>query len=79
MRKRTDSTLQSAALKNSSSVPSPRPLPSPALEPSFREMQNSFFHTHCVHFEDTDENKLIYTQIFQEYVSPTSGPLTASG
>ena len=29
--------------------------------------QYSFLTAHCVHFEDSDENKLIYTSVFNNY------------
>eukprot|EP00826_Nyctotherus_ovalis_P060746 TRINITY_DN8556_c0_g1_i3.p2 TRINITY_DN8556_c0_g1~~TRINITY_DN8556_c0_g1_i3.p2 ORF type:complete len:135 (+),score=50.85 TRINITY_DN8556_c0_g1_i3:138-542(+) len=30
-------------------------------------MQQKFFDSHCGEFEDTEENKLAYTEIFREY------------
>jgi ADP-ribosylation factor 2-binding protein len=38
-------------------------------EEQFQTMVNSFMEEHVHHFEDTEENKLIYTEIFKEYVS----------
>ena len=35
----------------------------------FNKMKRSFMERHYHHFEDTDENKFIYTDIFQQYVS----------
>lgn len=37
------------------------------MEPEFQEMQERFMQTNCGHFEDKDENKLIYTDIFNQY------------
>eukprot|EP00618_Florenciella_parvula_P014427 CAMPEP_0119482232 /NCGR_PEP_ID=MMETSP1344-20130328/10183_1 /TAXON_ID=236787 /ORGANISM="Florenciella parvula, Strain CCMP2471" /LENGTH=233 /DNA_ID=CAMNT_0007516617 /DNA_START=18 /DNA_END=716 /DNA_ORIENTATION=- len=37
------------------------------LDPSFVELQESFASRHCGTFEDTPENKLCYTQIFDEW------------
>lgn len=39
------------------------------LDPSFIELQTNFLQKHCQHFEDTDENKLIYTEIFTAYTT----------
>ena len=39
------------------------------LEPEFQDMQDKFMSKNYKHFEDSDENKLIYTTIHQEYVS----------
>ena len=33
----------------------------------FKEMQNNFFKEHCNEFEENEENKLIYTEVFQKY------------
>ena len=30
-------------------------------------MQKKFCNDHCMHFEATEENKLIYTDIFKKY------------
>ena len=35
----------------------------------FTTMQTDFMEKHCHHFEDVEENKFIYTDIFQKYVS----------
>lgn len=32
-------------------------------------MQTDFMEKHCHHFEDVEENKFVYTDIFQKYVS----------
>ena len=38
------------------------------MSEDFNELQDQFFNDNCNHFEDTDENKLIYTTIFSQYV-----------
>lgn len=38
-------------------------------EDAFQELQNEFMEKHYQHFEDVEENKLIYTDIFTQYVS----------
>ena len=38
-------------------------------EDAFQELQNEFMEKHYHHFEDVEENKLIYTDIFTQYVS----------
>lgn len=35
----------------------------------FISLQNKFLEDHYHHFEDTEENKLIYMDIFKKYVS----------
>lgn len=35
----------------------------------FTQLQQSFMEQHYHHFEDVEENKFIYTDIFKEYVS----------
>ncbi|CAI2380417.1 unnamed protein product [Moneuplotes crassus] len=37
------------------------------INPEFETIQNSFFNKNCIHFENTEENKLIYMDIFQKY------------
>ena len=37
------------------------------LRDEFEELQTSFCRQHCTHFDATDENKLIYTELFQKY------------
>lgn len=39
------------------------------FEDSLSELQREFFDKHYHHFDDVDENKFIYTDIFKEYVS----------
>ena len=34
---------------------------------SFQAAQNGFFAAHCGHFEASEDNKLVYTEIFQKY------------
>ena len=34
----------------------------------FQHLQQSFFDQHCSEFDDSDENKLIYTEIHHSYV-----------
>lgn len=38
-------------------------------EDTFQELQNEFMEKHYHHFEDVEENKLVYTDIFTQYVS----------
>mmetsp|Transcript_14453 Transcript_14453/g.16165 ORF Transcript_14453/g.16165 Transcript_14453/m.16165 type:complete len:170 (+) Transcript_14453:70-579(+) len=38
------------------------------MDPSFCEFQDKFRSKHCDEFEDTEENKLSYMTIFQDYV-----------
>eukprot|EP00771_Trimastix_marina_P002113 gnl/Trimastix_PCT/3227.p1 GENE.gnl/Trimastix_PCT/3227~~gnl/Trimastix_PCT/3227.p1 ORF type:complete len:154 (-),score=46.72 gnl/Trimastix_PCT/3227:87-548(-) len=38
------------------------------LDEEFLDFQSRFFEQHCQIFEDTEENKLEYTPIFEEYV-----------
>ena len=37
------------------------------MEEEFFNSQNNFCKKHCDSFEDTDENKLSYTALFEEY------------
>ena len=37
-------------------------------DPQFTEMQYQFMEDHYHHFEDKDENKFVYTEIFAKYV-----------
>ena len=37
------------------------------LDDKFTEMQRGFMDKHYHHFEDVEENKFIYTDIFKEY------------
>ena len=36
---------------------------------AFAELQRGFLAKHCHHFDDSEENKFIYTEIFKAYVS----------
>ena len=38
------------------------------IEDEFEVLRNGFFDKYCHLFEDTEENKLIYTDIFKEYI-----------
>ena len=37
------------------------------LDQHFEHMQKTFCNENCMHFEPTEENKLIYTDIFKKY------------
>lgn len=37
-------------------------------EDTFQALQNEFMEEHYHHFEDVEENKLVYTDIFTKYV-----------
>lgn len=39
------------------------------LDEEFRQLQQNFMEKHYLEFEDSEENKLSYTTIFNEYVS----------
>merc|ERR1712127_1071808 len=39
------------------------------MEPKFQDIQDQFMNKNYKHFEDNDENKLIYTTIHNEYIS----------
>ena len=39
------------------------------MEDKFRSIQDEFMHKNYKHFEESDENKLIYTTVHNEYVS----------
>eukprot|EP00440_Ansanella_granifera_P042444 gb/GFBE01046014.1/.p1 GENE.gb/GFBE01046014.1/~~gb/GFBE01046014.1/.p1 ORF type:complete len:221 (+),score=72.32 gb/GFBE01046014.1/:1-663(+) len=45
------------------------------LDDSFQALLNSYCKEHCHHFEDTDENKLIYTELFTKYSELIEGHL----
>eukprot|EP00802_Teleaulax_amphioxeia_P022306 Tamp_22740.p1 GENE.Tamp_22740~~Tamp_22740.p1 ORF type:complete len:218 (+),score=77.93 Tamp_22740:89-742(+) len=45
------------------------------MDDEFQELQNNFAAEHCSHFEATDENKLIYTEIFAKYTELIEGYL----
>lgn len=38
------------------------------MEADFNSLQSGFFRTHCSIFEDSEENKLEYTSLFQSYI-----------
>ena len=38
------------------------------IEEEFENLRNDLFEKYCDIFEDTEENKLIYTEIFKEYI-----------
>jgi len=38
------------------------------IDSDFKVASASFFQQNCHHFEDAEENKFIYTNIFEEYV-----------
>ena len=37
------------------------------IDPKFEKLQKQFFDKHCLQFEATEENKLVYTSIFKQY------------
>ncbi|KAK9814103.1 hypothetical protein WJX72_000732 [[Myrmecia] bisecta] len=37
------------------------------MDASFEQLQHGFCTANCSHFEDTEENKLVYTQLFNQY------------
>mmetsp|Transcript_40678 Transcript_40678/g.96725 ORF Transcript_40678/g.96725 Transcript_40678/m.96725 type:complete len:85 (-) Transcript_40678:287-541(-) len=39
------------------------------ISDEFEDKQTTFFRENCRHFEDTEENKLIYMDLFKEYTS----------
>ncbi|GAQ84385.1 hypothetical protein KFL_001870070 [Klebsormidium nitens] len=43
----------------------------------FEEAQTSFCAAHCAVFEDSDENKLEYMELFQQYVDVLDGVIAA--
>eukprot|EP00931_Biecheleriopsis_adriatica_P110394 TRINITY_DN84666_c0_g1_i1.p1 TRINITY_DN84666_c0_g1~~TRINITY_DN84666_c0_g1_i1.p1 ORF type:complete len:250 (-),score=68.69 TRINITY_DN84666_c0_g1_i1:66-719(-) len=45
------------------------------LDDTFQELLNSFCREHCHHFEDTEENKFVYTELFQKYSELIEGHL----
>jgi ADP-ribosylation factor 2-binding protein len=38
------------------------------IEDEFEQLKNAFFEKYCDVFEDTEENKLVYMDIFKEYI-----------
>ena len=50
------------------------PNPYPCIsEDGFQELQDQFLNEHCDQFEDEEENKLIYTDIYNQYISILEG------
>ena len=45
-------------------------LPCTIADEGFQSLQDGYCEKHCGVFEDTDENKLEYTKIFEGYVRP---------
>ncbi|CAE7311906.1 ARL2BP, partial [Symbiodinium sp. CCMP2456] len=45
------------------------------LDDSFQDVLNAYCREHCHHFEDTEENKLIYTELFNQYAELIEGHL----
>ena len=43
------------------------------INEEFEDLQNSFFKKYCTHFENTEENKLIYMDIFKKYKDTIEG------
>ena len=39
------------------------------MDPSFDKMQRDFCNRHCMKFDASEENKLIYMSIFKEYTN----------
>ena len=37
------------------------------MDENFEKMQRAFTNKHCLQFEATEENKLVYTDIFKQY------------
>lgn len=46
-------------------------LESIVMDPSFRSQHEAFCRTNCQVFENTEENKLVYTTLFQQYTELT--------
>ncbi|KAJ3153239.1 ADP-ribosylation factor-like protein 2-binding protein [Geranomyces variabilis] len=38
------------------------------MDPYFVDLHDTYLADHCAQFSDDEENKLVYTEIFQEYV-----------
>lgn len=45
------------------------------LDESFQNILQGFCKEHCHHFEDTEENKLVYTELFEKYSGLIEGVL----
>ena len=41
------------------------------MDPSFDKMQREFSNKHCMKFDASEENKLIYMSVFKEYTDQT--------
>eukprot|EP00878_Enallax_costatus_P032064 GHUV01035160.1.p1 GENE.GHUV01035160.1~~GHUV01035160.1.p1 ORF type:complete len:200 (+),score=85.64 GHUV01035160.1:300-899(+) len=48
------------------------------LDSQFETARSDFCRQHCNQFEDTQENKLCYTQLFQQYCSLVEGAIDAA-
>mmetsp|Transcript_29403 Transcript_29403/g.65835 ORF Transcript_29403/g.65835 Transcript_29403/m.65835 type:complete len:209 (+) Transcript_29403:78-704(+) len=46
------------------------------LDPGFVQLQASFCDVHCDEFDDTDENKLSYTPVFEQYTAAVESYLS---
>ena len=46
------------------------------LDEEFERMQKAFSTEHCMQFEATEENKLVYTTIFKQYTDTIEAFLT---
>lgn len=46
------------------------------MDEEFEKMQRVFCNSNCMHFEATEENKLIYTDIFKKYTDTVENYLT---
>ena len=42
------------------------------MNPEFTDAQESFCKSNCGEFEDTDENKLVYTEVFDRHGRPSA-------
>jgi len=42
-------------------------------EDGFQDLQDKFLNEHCDEFENEEENKLIYTDIYNQYISTLEG------
>ena len=45
------------------------------MDPEFEDARESFCRSHCVVFDDTDENKLEYTEVFGQYTALIEGAI----
>ena len=46
------------------------------IDPTFSKLQKQFCEKHCMHFEPTEENKLIYMTIFKDYTDQIENHIT---